>query len=159
MPDANDTIAVRRLRDGDRDRWLALWRGYLHFYRAEIPDPTTDLTFARLRDADAGMLGLVAVDGDDRLTGLAHLVFHASSWSTTDSCYLEDLFVDRARRSSGVARALVHAVYTTARERGCDRVYWHTQQYNAPARSLYDMVATPTSFIVYEHELASPDGR
>jgi len=158
MPDANDTIAVRRLRDGDRDGWLALWRGYLRFYRAEIPDPTTELTFARLRDFDAGMLGLVAVDGDDRLTGLAHLVFHAATWSTTDSCYLEDLFIDHDRRSSGVARTLVHAVYTTARNRGCDRVYWHTQQYNAPARSLYDTVATPTSFIVYEHELAPPDG-
>lgn len=159
MPDTNDTIAVRRLRDGDRDGWLALWREYLRFYRAEIPELTTDLTFARLCDFEAGMLGLVAVDGDDRLTGLAHLVFHSATWSTTNSCYLEDLFIDRARRSSGIARTLVQAVYTTAREHGCDRVYWHTQQYNAPARSLYDAVATPTSFIVYEHELAPTDGR
>ncbi len=28
--------------------------------------------------------------------------------------------------------------------------YWHTQSYNAPARSLYDEVARPTSFVVYE---------
>jgi hypothetical protein len=32
-------------------------------------------------------------------------------------------------------------------------VYWHTQQFNAPGRSLYDAVAHNTSFIVYEHEL------
>lgn len=159
MPDAKQTTAVRRLREADHDGWLSLWRDYLSFYRAEIPASTTDLTFARLCDADAGMLGLVAVDGGGCLTGLAHLVLHAATWSKTDSCYLEDLYVDRARRGGGVARALVHAVYVAARDRGCDRVYWHTQQYNAPARSLYDTVGTPTSFIVYEHALAPDGGR
>jgi GNAT superfamily N-acetyltransferase len=158
MPDANDTIAVRRLRDADHDAWLALWHGYLAFYRAEVPAPTTGLTFARLRDDTAGMLGLVAVDGDERLIGLAHLVFHGATWSTTRSCYLEDLFVDPRGRGGGVARSLIDAVYATARDRACDRVYWHTQQFNAPARSLYDTVATPTSLIVYEHELVPADG-
>lgn len=157
MPDANDTIAIRRLRDDDEVGWRALWQGYLAFYRAEVPEPTTDLTFARLRDDSAGMLGLVAVDGDDRLTGLAHLVFHGATWSTVKSCYLEDLFVAPRVRGAGVARSLIEAVYATARGRGCDRVYWHTQQFNAPARSLYDTVATPTSFVVYEHELAPAD--
>lgn len=159
MPDANNTIAVRRVCDGDRDGWRSLWRDYLAFYRAEVPDATTEVTFARLRDGDAGMLGLVAVNDGGRLIGLAHLVFHVATWSATDSCYLGDLFVDRAHRGSGAARALVLAVYSTARERGCDRVYWHTQQFNAPARSFYDTVATPTSFVVYEHELAPDDGR
>jgi GNAT superfamily N-acetyltransferase len=157
MPDAKNTIAVRRLRDADHDVWLDLWHGYLAFYRAEVPEPTTDLTFTRLRDDADGMLGLVAVDGDDRLIGLAHLVFHGATWSTTHSCYLEDLFVDPRGRGGGVARALIDAVYATARDRACDRVYWHTQQFNAPARSLYDTVATPTSLIVYEHELAPAD--
>ena len=34
--------------------------------------------------------------------------------------------------------------------RGADRVYWYTQQYNAPARSLYDVVGHLTSFVGYE---------
>lgn len=159
MPESNTTTAVRRLREGDRDSWLVLWTGYLDFYRAQVPDATTELTFARLRDDEGGMLGLVAVDGDDRLIGLAHLIFHAATWSATSSCYLEDLFVAPAGRGGRAARALIEAVYAAARERGCDRVYWHTQQFNAPARSLYDTVGTPTSLIVYEHELAPLDDR
>jgi GNAT superfamily N-acetyltransferase len=155
MPDANNTIAVRRLREGDHDAWLGLWHGYLAFYRAEVPEPATDRTFTQLRDDVGGMLGLVAVDGDDRLIGLAHLVFHGATWSTAQSCYLEDLFVDPRGRGAGVARTLIEAVYSSARDRGCDRVYWHTQQFNAPARSLYDTIATPTSFVVYEHELGA----
>ncbi len=159
MSDATHTTVVRRLRDGDRDGWLVLWAGYLDFYRAEIPDATTELTFARLRDDEGGMLGLVAVDDADRLIGLAHLVFHGATWSATSSCYLEDLYVDQARRGSGAARALIEAAYATARDRACDRVYWHTQQFNAPARSLYDTIATPTSFVVYEHELERAGSR
>jgi GNAT superfamily N-acetyltransferase len=61
--------------------------------------------------------------------------------------------VERGRRGGSIAQALFRAVYATAAERGCDRVYWHTQQFNAPARSLYETVGQLTSMIVYEHDL------
>jgi len=41
-------------------------------------------------------------------------------------------------------------VRAAATERGAEPVYWHTQQYNGRARSLYDQVGRPTSFVVYE---------
>ncbi len=153
MAEVNAAPGVRRLRDADYDRWLTLWHGYLAFYRAEVTDAVTRTSFARLCDGERGMLGLVAVDGDDRPIGLAHLVFHAATWNAADYCYLEDLYVDPARRGGHVAQTLFHAVYAMARERGIEHVYWHTQQYNAPARSLYDQVGQLTSFIVYAHDL------
>jgi GNAT superfamily N-acetyltransferase len=146
-------VTVRRLERRDIDGWLPLWRGYLSFYRAKLSDEVTELVFARLCDGDQGMLGLVAVDGQDRPVGLAHLIFHSSTWSASGYCYLEDLFVDRGRRGGHVAEKLFDAVYAAARERGADRVYWHTQQFNGAARSLYDTVGQLTSFVVYEHEL------
>ncbi len=103
-----------------------------------------------MRDQSDGFAGLVAIDDADRPVGFAHLVFHGSTWSPVGHCYLEDLFVDPAHRGSGTARSLFDAVYALARDRGADHVYWHTQQYNAPARSLYDQVGRLTSFIVYE---------
>ena len=48
-------------------------------------------------------------------------------------------------RGSDVGRALLMAVKSAATERGADYVYWHTQQYNGRARSLYDTVGRPTS--------------
>ena len=56
----------------------------------------------------------------------------------------------KAGRGTGAGNALIEGVYTEADRRGADRVYWHTQQYNAPARSLYDAVGHATSFVVYE---------
>lgn len=146
-------VGVRRLRPGDLERWRELWNGYLAFYRADVPEEVTRLTFGRLCDDEPGMVGLVAVDADDEPIGIAHLVFHLATWSGASSCYLEDLYVDRRRRGGQVARALFDAAYAYAQETGADRVYWHTQQYNSAARSLYDTVGHLTSFVVYEHDL------
>jgi hypothetical protein len=49
-----------------------------------------------------------------------------------------------------VGRILIEAAKHESSERGAETLYWHTQQYNGAARSLYDQVARPTSFIVYE---------
>jgi GNAT superfamily N-acetyltransferase len=106
-------------------------------------------TFRRLHEGADGFFGLVS-EGSGGLVGLAHAIFHPSTWTTRGYCYLEDLFVARTHRGSGVARALIEGVYSEADRRGTDSVYWHTQVYNAPARSLYDQVARPTSLVVYE---------
>jgi GNAT superfamily N-acetyltransferase len=141
---------IRPLQSSDRAGWEQLWRGYLRFYRSDVPPAVTDATFDRLCARSDGMLGLIAVpeDGGAPL-GLAHVVLHPSTWTTARYAYLEDLYVSPAGRGSGTAQALVEAVYAEADAAGADRVYWHTQEFNAPARSLYDQVAHRTSFIVY----------
>ena len=151
--DANPEITVRRLRATDRAGWERLWQQYLRFYRADVPASTTDSTFARLCGGDNGLIGLLAVDAAGHALGLAHLILHPSTWAEEPYCYLEDLFVDRAGRGAGVAGRLFEVLYETAREHGATRVYWHTQQYNGAARSLYDTVGHLTSFVVYEHDL------
>ena len=149
---ANLEITVRPLRATDREGWERLWQQYLRFYRADIPASTSDSTFARLCEGDDALIGLLAVDAAGDALGLAHLIFHPSTWAEGPYCYLEDLFVDRAGRGAGVAVRLFEALYETAREHGATRVYWLTQEYNGAARSLYDTVGRLTSFVVYEHE-------
>lgn len=153
MPNPDHAINVRRLRTEDFEQWRGLWSGYLAFYRADVPSDVTSLTFERLCGGKQRMLGLVAVGPDDTLIGLAHLVFHPATWSASGYCYLEDLYIERSYRGGHAAQALFEAVYTEARERGTERVYWHTQQFNGPARSLYDTVGQLTSFVVYEHPI------
>jgi GNAT superfamily N-acetyltransferase len=146
-------MAIRELRREDRGSWMELWRGYLSFYREEISDEVTTATFERLCAAADGMFALVAVDADGRLLGFAHSVVHPSTWSLTGYCYLEDLFVARDARGGGTARSLIDATAAAARERGVQRLYWHTQQFNGAARSLYDTVGRLTSMVVYERDV------
>jgi GNAT superfamily N-acetyltransferase len=148
-------IVIRELRREDHDGWTELWSGYLRFYRAEIDEQVTAATFARLCEEANGMFALVAADegGSGGLLGFAHSVVHPSTWSLTGYCYLEDLFVARAARGSDVAKRLIDATASAARERGVERLYWHTQQFNGAARSLYDTVGQLTSMVVYERAL------
>jgi GNAT superfamily N-acetyltransferase len=141
---------IRALERADFAPWEQLWRGYLRFYRAEVSDEVTAGTFGRLCGQSDGMIGLVAADERGALVGLAHLVFHPSTWSSDLYCYLEDLFVVPAARGTGTARELLDAVFAEASRRGAARTYWETQEFNGPARSLYDQVAHRTSFVVYE---------
>ena len=141
---------IRPLQPSDRPGWEELWRGYLRFYRSSLDPAVTDATFERLCARTDGLLGLIAVPDDGGApVGLAHVVLHPSTWSASRYAYLEDLYVSPAGRGSGTAQALIEAVYAEADAAGADRVYWHTQEFNAPARSLYDQVAHRTSFIVY----------
>lgn len=141
---------IRGVADADFEAWQQLWRAYLRFYRADVSDEVTAATFRRLCGRTDGLTGLVAADDRGELCGLAHLVFHPSTWSTEPYCYLEDLFVAPAARGTGTARALLDAVFAEAQRRGAARTYWETQEFNGPARSLYDQVAHRTSFVVYE---------
>jgi GNAT superfamily N-acetyltransferase len=143
-------VTVRPIRDSDRDAWLLLWHGYNAFYRNEPAGSVTRATFRRLCEGADGFFGLVAEVEDGGLVGLTHAVFHPATWTTGTYCYLEDLFVSREDRGSEAGRLLIEGVYAEADRRGADRVYWHTQQYNGPARSLYDAVAHATSFVVYQ---------
>jgi GNAT superfamily N-acetyltransferase len=143
-------MRVRRVERDDRDDWERLFRGYNAFYRASVADAVIELTWQRLLTGGEGEpVGLVAVDDADVPIGLAHIVFHRSTWSSTWHCYLEDLFVDPGQRGKGAGRALIEAVYREADACGCTRTYWTTEETNATARALYEQVATKTPFVQY----------
>lgn len=144
------TVRVRRLEARDKTAWLPLFKGYIAFYKATVAEDVIETTWKRLLEGAADFhIALVAVDDADTPIGLAHVLFHRSTWSPTWYCYLEDLFVDPARRTKGVGRALIEATYREADARGCTRTYWATQESNYRARTLYDQVATKSVFVQY----------
>lgn len=143
-------VSVRRLEAGDKTTWLPLFKAYVDFYKAAVSDAVIELTWQRLLSEDEeSMLGLVALDDDGRMVGIATLVFHRSTWSPTFYCYLEDLFVDARVRGKNIGRTLIEAVYAEADARGATRTYWATEETNYRARGLYDQVATKTHFLQY----------
>jgi GNAT superfamily N-acetyltransferase len=145
---------IRHLRADDWDDWQELWQGYLRFYREELPPEVTRFTFERLSTGADEMFGLVAERPEGGLAGFSNAFLHPSTWTMAAYCYLEDLFVEPAARGTGTARRLVEAVGEEARRRGAVKVYWHTQEFNGRARSLYEQVARNVSFLVYEMQLS-----
>ena len=117
-------IDVGRLTESDRDRWESLFRAYIDFYERELPDAEYDRAWARLQDDDT--IHAFAARTEGELVGIVHFMTHPHT-NGLDVCYLQDLFTDVDVRGRGVGRALIAAVADWARSRGCDRVYWATQ--------------------------------
>jgi GNAT superfamily N-acetyltransferase len=145
-------ITIRPAEARDEAAWRRLWAGYISFYRAVVPEATTAATLTRLLDPASPMACLLA-ERDGTVIGMTNYVLHESTWDTRPICYLQDLYVDPAARGGGAAKLLILAVEQAARDLGCFRVYWQTQEYNAPARSLYDTITPRSSFIVYRKSL------
>ncbi|MDF2508368.1 MAG: hypothetical protein K0Q52_2227 [Microbacterium sp.] len=145
---------IAPLTEADHDEWIALWRGYLAFYEADLDDATTAATFERLVDAGSGIHGALARDENGTAVGIVHWLTHAATWTTTDYCYLEDLFVSPEVRGGGVGRALIAHVRAWAEQHGSAKVYWLTAESNATARVLYDRVASRSGMIHYQISLS-----
>ena len=146
------SVTIRVLGAADREAWLPLWRGYQAFYKVEIPDAVSAVTFERLVDPAEPMGGALAWAGDAAV-GLVHHIRHRSCWTVEDYCYLQDLFVDAAGRGRGTGRALIAHVAEVARAAGCGRVHWLTHETNTDAMLLYDRVAERPGFVQYRQIL------
>lgn len=141
-------VVVKPVGEDERAAWEPLWAGYLTFYKTSVPTSTSDVTWSRFHDPAEPMYLLGAyVDG--KLTGIVQYLFHRSTWTPGNYCYLQDLFVDDSARGLGLGRALIEAVYAKAKEAGASRVHWLTHETNAQARILYDHIADRPGFIQY----------
>jgi len=143
---------IRAAQAKDEVSWRELWAGYIKFYRAEVTEEVTANTWKLILDPATQVNGLVAERGG-KVIGICNYIFHDNTWSIKPICYLEDLYVDPAARGTGAAKKLILACEGKAKEMGAFRLYWLTQEFNAPARSLYDTIAARSSLIVYRKNL------
>ena len=146
-------LNIRELKETDKDRWLELWAGYLEFYKSNLSPEQTEFTWKRLINNEQKMYGFVA-ENESGVMGFTHCLFRPSTWTETDYCYLEDLFVDPNIRGKGVGRALMNRVVELAKEKNSKRVYWTTQEFNKTARVLYDSITSVSEFVQYRLPLS-----
>ena len=146
-------MKLRKLVDDDFVQWLTLWVAYQAFYQTQLPDDVNQTTFNRLLDPKEEMGCFVVEDEQQRIIGFTHFLYHRSTWSIANNCYLQDLYVFPEYRNLGIARQLIEAVYAEAEKNECAKVYWLTQETNQTARHLYDKIAENSGFIQYRKNL------
>lgn len=148
------TIVIRRPQRSDHEAWLVLWRAYSDFYKGEISDEITTVTWNRILDPESSVGGLVAQSTGGDLVGFTTYVVHRSTWTVGLVCYMEDIFVAKEHRQRGVGDMLVKQLIDHARDKFWERVYWVCRESNEPARLLFDSFAGgPDGFIRYRVSL------
>jgi len=144
-------VIITDARPSDAAAWHRLWAGYNAFYETEVAPAVTAHTWARILDPAAPIFCRLA-HHEGEAVGFAICVLHEGTWVTAPICYLEDLFVDPARRGLGLGRALIADLVALGREAGWSRLYWHTRADN-PARALYDTFIPADDFVRYRMDL------
>ena len=88
--------------------------------------------------ADSATEYHLAFDDGDHAVGVCQVRYRLSLWTGVDDCWLEDLYVTEAARSAGHGRALVEAVFASARQRGCRRIELDVNEQNTGALRFYE---------------------
>jgi len=144
-------IMIRQFRCEDENGWRSLWTQYLACDGSVLDGAIHDGTWTRLLEGKL-MHGSLAFAGSEAV-GLVHYLFHPSTWSLNDTCYLQDLFVTPEMRGRGIGRALIAHVCAEASAAGLSRVYWQTQADNQTAIALYETVAERSGYIQFRSQI------
>jgi len=142
------TVTIRAITAADHAAWLPLWQGYQRFYNTVISDETSATTWQRFLDGKEPMNAALAWQGGVAV-GLVHFIYHRSTWTVGNYCYLQDLYVEPGIRGGGIGRQLIDHVYDQAEAAGASRVHWLTHETNTDAMHLYDKIATRSGFVQY----------
>lgn len=152
---------VRAVRTDEYDAWTRLYRGYAAFYDTATSDEHQLQVWSWIHD-DRSIECIVAVPVDlDGVEvgpprGLAHLRTWVRPLRGVTAGYLDDLFVDPDHRGAGAVDALFDAMHRLAVEREWPIIRWTTADDNYRARTVYDRLATRTTWITYD--MPAPDG-
>ncbi len=147
---------MRPVAPADHDRWRVLYAAYAASYRVEQTEEQAERTWGWLLDPSHEVQGVVVVDADGVVAGLAHVRPFARPLSATVGGFLDDLHVDERARGTGAVDALLGSLQDLAAERGWSVVRWITADDNYRARGKYDQVAARTSWVTYDMPPARP---
>ncbi|MCJ8175215.1 GNAT family N-acetyltransferase [Pseudomonas viridiflava] len=145
-------VQIRHVTADDHHAWLPLWQAYLRFYKTELAEGVSEVTWQRLLDPQEPTHSALAwVDG--KAVGMVNFIYHRSNWSIRNACYLQDLIVAPEQRGTGIGRQLIEHVYATAKADDCDKVHWLTHETNATAIQLYERIADRAGYIQFRKAL------
>ncbi|MEM7425874.1 MAG: GNAT family N-acetyltransferase [Pseudomonadota bacterium] len=143
------SVSIRPLQAADRARWEAMFQAYAEFYKTSVPDGGFDAVWDWIFDDGNDFWCDLACDQNGTIIGFTQYQLMHRSLGGGMVCYLSDLYVDPEVRGSGAGRALIDHVVEVAKSKGLPNVRWLTQEFNYPARRLYDTYQPKSDFILY----------
>lgn len=134
------TTQIRRARPGDEADIVAMIHELAEFEQAPQECTVTEdqITAALFTDDAVACCHIAEVDGATAAMALWFRNF--STWDGVAGIHLEDLFVRKAFRRRGLARALLATLARECVERGYSRLGWAVLDWNVDAIALYDAV-------------------
>jgi GNAT superfamily N-acetyltransferase len=136
-PDTAQTLAIRPATEADVSLVLELIRKLAEFgdLAGEVSATEADVR-AALFGPERIAYAILAYLGAEP-AGFALFTYTFSSFLGRPGIYVEDLFVEQARRGAGIGKALLVHLARIGREHGCGRLEWSVLNWNEQAMEFY----------------------
>lgn len=109
-----------------------------HLDHSEPPDEQFHASVGKLIGREDTEYWLASTEEGAPAAAVCQLRFRHSVWTSSEDCWLEDLYVRGEARGKGLGRALVVRAMQRAGERGCGRIELDTTEDNLAAIALYE---------------------
>ena len=80
----------------------------------------------------------IVAEREEDVISIANYIIYENASALAPACYLQDLFVDPAKRGAGVGQALIDWLVGEMKTQSWSTLYWNTRENNYRARGLYD---------------------
>ena len=125
----------------DLEELLPLLRGYCDFYEVSPSDEALlALSRALIADPEREGLQLIARAPDGTAVGFATVYWTWQTLSAARLAVMNDLFIAREGRGTGLADRLIAACRERAAEHGATELAWQTAKDNHRAQKVYERV-------------------
>jgi GNAT superfamily N-acetyltransferase len=115
-------LKVRDLEERDRESFATLLQNFFLYSSGEREDSSRlEEIFHKAVSPTTNFFFLVAECGTD-LVGMLSLTFGESSYKAAPFAWMDDLFVEEAKRGEGVGEAPLTEAQKRAKDRGCSNV-------------------------------------
>ena len=111
---------------------LAIYEKAEHAVKSRITD--IEVTLFGEKSTAHALIG----EKDSVANGMAVYFFNYSTWLGKNGLYLEDLYVTKNHRGSGMGKKLLSHLARIAVEQNCGRMEWSVLDWNQPAIDVYD---------------------
>jgi GNAT superfamily N-acetyltransferase len=129
--------ALRAPTPDDAPAMIALLREMAEYERLDKHfSATPDRLAAALFGAPPDIFAVLA-EREGRAVGLGVWTFSFRTFQCERDLFVEDIFVTRSERRSGLGLTLMRHMAREARRQGCRKMVWHVLPDNAPALAFY----------------------
>lgn len=147
----NHLLARLEYKDVSYTTWRSLWMDYIGPANAELPEEVHRHTYDRIAHSIGSLRGFAVMGA--RPLGFVHYYFHPSSYSLTEACTIEDLYVSPESRGQGIGRWLIEHVAAIASAQAAPALHWKTSVGNASAIALYRTLAQQVEVLSFRKPL------
>ena len=132
-------LKIRDAAESDVPVMLEMVRELAAFEKLEAEVIADEATFTRnMFGTYPYAAALLAQDEKGDTVGMALYYFTFSTFLGRPSLYIEDLYVRKSARRTGVGRRFIRELSRIARDRGCGRLQWSVLNWNEGARHFYE---------------------